>query len=48
MCAGHAAATLIAVLGGSFLSNYISERVVGLTGGVLFLVFAVATVLGVF
>jgi len=46
--AGHAAATVIAVLGGAFLSKYISERVVGLTGGVLFLVFAVATVLGVF
>lgn len=46
--AGHTAATLIAVLGGSILSKYISERVVGLTGGVLFLVFAVATVLGIF
>eukprot|EP00242_Pyramimonas_sp_CCMP2087_P017723 CAMPEP_0198211950 /NCGR_PEP_ID=MMETSP1445-20131203/25435_1 /TAXON_ID=36898 /ORGANISM="Pyramimonas sp., Strain CCMP2087" /LENGTH=365 /DNA_ID=CAMNT_0043886311 /DNA_START=167 /DNA_END=1265 /DNA_ORIENTATION=+ len=43
--AGHALATLIAVLGGSFLSKYISERFVGLLGGGLFLVFAVLTVL---
>jgi putative Ca2+/H+ antiporter (TMEM165/GDT1 family) len=46
--AGHAAATLIAVIGGAVLSDRISEKTVGYVGGVLFLVFAVATVLGLF
>ncbi|KAL5781517.1 hypothetical protein ACOSP7_006546 [Xanthoceras sorbifolium] len=46
--AGHLLATSIAVLGGAFLASYISEKVVGYTGGVLFLVFAAATFLGVF
>jgi len=46
--AAHFAATLIAVLGGAILSKYISEKVVGITGGVLFLVFAVLTLFGVF
>jgi len=46
--AGHAAATIIAVIGGSLLSKYISEKVVGLTGGILFLIFAAATLLGIF
>ena len=45
---GHALATLIAVVGGSLMSERISERTVGITGGVLFLLFAAATVLGVF
>ena len=45
--AGHFLATLIAVIGGSLLSKRISERVVGLTGGSLFLLFAVATLFGV-
>jgi putative Ca2+/H+ antiporter (TMEM165/GDT1 family) len=45
---GHALATLIAVVGGSLLSARISERTVGITGGVLFLIFAAATLLGVF
>ncbi|KAH7573105.1 hypothetical protein JRO89_XS03G0069900 [Xanthoceras sorbifolium] len=44
--AGHLLATSIAVLGGAFLASYISEKVVGYTGGVLFLVFAAATFLG--
>lgn len=44
---GHFLATLIAVVGGSFLSKYISERAIGITGGTLFLVFAVATLFGV-
>ena len=30
----------MAVLGGSFISRYLSERVIGIVGGVLFLVFA--------
>ena len=46
--AGHAGATLLAVLGGGLLSKHISERAVGLTSGMLFLVFAVATLAGVF
>ncbi|KAL8162855.1 hypothetical protein V2J09_014344 [Rumex salicifolius] len=59
---GHFVATSIAVLGGAFLANYISEKLkffdyllkspfsnqVGYTGGVLFLVFAVATFFGIF
>eukprot|EP00959_Pyramimonas_sp_CCMP1952_P125876 2632307-Pyramimonas_sp.AAC.1 len=43
--AGHTLATFIAVIGGAFLAKYISERVVGLIGGGLFIAFAVATVL---
>ncbi|MQM15130.1 hypothetical protein Taro_048071 [Colocasia esculenta] len=46
--AGHLVATSFAVLGGAFLANYISEKLVGYLGGVLFLIFAVATLLGVF
>ncbi|XP_078427717.1 protein PAM71-homolog, chloroplastic isoform X2 [Wolffia australiana] len=46
--AGHLVATSIAVMGGAFLAKYISEKLVGYTGGVLFLVFAAATFLGIF
>ncbi|CAA7390618.1 unnamed protein product [Spirodela intermedia] len=46
--AGHLVATSFAVLGGAFLAKYISEKLVGYLGGVLFLIFAVATLLGVF
>eukprot|EP00268_Persea_americana_P051806 TRINITY_DN574_c3_g1_i1.p1 TRINITY_DN574_c3_g1~~TRINITY_DN574_c3_g1_i1.p1 ORF type:complete len:350 (-),score=62.83 TRINITY_DN574_c3_g1_i1:723-1772(-) len=46
--AGHLVATTVAILGGSFLANYISEKLVGYLGGVLFLLFALATLLGVF
>nr|CAD1820937.1 unnamed protein product [Ananas comosus var. bracteatus] len=46
--AGHLIATSIAILGGAFLANYISEKLVGFLGGVLFLIFAAATLLGVF
>ncbi|PKI48001.1 hypothetical protein CRG98_031594 [Punica granatum] len=45
---GHLLATSFAILGGAFLANYISEKLVGYLGGVLFLVFAVATFFGVF
>jgi putative Ca2+/H+ antiporter (TMEM165/GDT1 family) len=41
--AGHAVATALAVLGGSLVSGWLSEKVIGVTGGVLFLVFAAAT-----
>ena len=44
----HAVATLIAVVGGAVLSKHISEKTVALVGGVLFIVFAVATALGLF
>ncbi|TXG72501.1 hypothetical protein EZV62_001080 [Acer yangbiense] len=44
--AGHLLATLIAIIGGAFLANYISEKLVGYIGGVLFMVFAVATFFG--
>ncbi|KAK8623667.1 hypothetical protein V6N13_065030 [Hibiscus sabdariffa] len=46
--AGHLLATSIAIVGGALLANYISEKLVGYLGGVLFLVFAVATFFGVF
>ncbi|CAA6655382.1 unnamed protein product [Spirodela intermedia] len=46
--AGHLVATSFAVLGGAFLAKYISEKLVGYLGGVLFLIFAAATLLGVF
>ncbi|OUZ99512.1 Uncharacterized protein family UPF0016 [Macleaya cordata] len=46
--AGHLLATLVAIIGGAFLANYISEKLVGYLGGSLFLVFAGATLLGVF
>ncbi|KAF5466195.1 hypothetical protein F2P56_016144 [Juglans regia] len=46
--AGHLIATSMAILGGAFLANYISEKMVGYLGGALFLVFAVATLFGVF
>ncbi|KAM3378770.1 hypothetical protein P3S68_011183 [Capsicum galapagoense] len=46
--AGHLVATSLAILGGTFLANYISEKLVGYLGNVLFLVFVVATLFGVF
>ncbi|XP_027118954.1 protein PAM71-homolog, chloroplastic isoform X1 [Coffea arabica] len=45
---GHLVATSLAILGGAFLANYISEKLVGYLGGALFIVFAVATFFGVF
>jgi len=46
--AGHALATAIAVLGGGLLSRWVSERTLGIVGGVCFLVFAGATAAGAF
>jgi len=45
---GHCMATGLAVLGGSVISEYFSERVIGIVGGVLFLVFALTTLVGLF
>ena len=47
-CFGHGLATGIAVIGGSFISKFTSEKTVGLIGGVLFLIFAATTALGTF
>ncbi|XP_058100312.1 GDT1-like protein 1, chloroplastic [Magnolia sinica] len=43
--AGHAVATLVAVLGGSLLGTFFSEKVIAYVGGSLFLVFAAATLI---
>lgn len=45
---GHGVATLIAVLGGSLLGTYLSEKVIAYTGGILFLIFAATTLLEIF
>lgn len=42
--AGHAAATAIAVVGGAIAGQHVSERTVNAVSGVLFLLFAAATV----
>ncbi|KZV41371.1 hypothetical protein F511_38415 [Dorcoceras hygrometricum] len=46
--AGHGVATLLAVLGGSFLGTYLSEKVIAYIGGTLFLVFAGVTLFEIF
>ncbi|KAF8380127.1 hypothetical protein HHK36_027608 [Tetracentron sinense] len=43
--AGHGVATLLAVLGGSLLGTFLSEKVIAYIGGALFLVFAVVTLI---
>lgn len=44
----HAMATAVAVVGGAVLSKHISEKTVGYVGGALFIVFAAATMFGLF
>ncbi|XP_073315283.1 protein PAM71, chloroplastic [Primulina huaijiensis] len=46
--AGHGVATWLAVLGGSFLGTYLSEKVIAYIGGTLFLVFAAVTLIEIF
>ena len=46
--AGHFLATGTAVIAGSYLSNYLSERGILTLGGVLFLIFAFTTAFGIF
>ncbi|GAB2296753.1 Protein pam71, chloroplastic [Dionaea muscipula] len=43
--AGHGVATLLAVLGGSLLGTFLSEKVIAYTGGGLFLIFAGITLI---
>ncbi|KAI7989174.1 hypothetical protein LOK49_LG13G01082 [Camellia lanceoleosa] len=43
--AGHGVATLLAVLGGSLLGTFLSEKVIAYVGGTLFLVFAAVTLI---
>ena len=46
--AGHFLATGAAVIGGAYLSRFLSERGILIIGGVVFLIFALTTALGVF
>ncbi|XP_017973788.1 PREDICTED: GDT1-like protein 1, chloroplastic [Theobroma cacao] len=43
--AGHGVATLLAVLGGSLLGTFLSEKAIAYIGGTLFLVFAAVTLI---
>lgn len=44
--AAHGLATGIAVIGGAYISKYVSEKVIAYVGGSLFLVFAATTAIG--
>ncbi|XWS38282.1 hypothetical protein CRYUN_Cryun19dG0118300 [Craigia yunnanensis] len=43
--AGHGVATLLAVLGGSLLGTFLSEKAIAYIGGTLFLIFAAVTLI---
>ncbi|EPS61488.1 hypothetical protein M569_13309, partial [Genlisea aurea] len=43
--AGHGIATLLAVVGGSFMGTFLSEKLISYIGGSLFLVFAAVTLI---
>ncbi|KAF6004128.1 hypothetical protein F1559_002178 [Cyanidiococcus yangmingshanensis] len=45
---GHLVASLLAILGGSVLGRYFSERVVAVLSGGFFIIFAIMTLFGVF
>ena len=45
---GHTVATAIAVVGGALAGKYVSEKTVNYISGILFLLFAVATLAGVY
>ena len=45
---GHLVATLIAIAGGAMVSKHLSERVLKMAGGALFLMIGIATLAGVF
>lgn len=47
-CAGHFGAAILAVLCGSFLEQYVSDRLVRIIGGILFVGFGLTTLLGVY
>lgn len=46
--AAHAAATGLAVSGGAVIAKYLSEKIIGIIGGTLFIVFAITTAFGIF
>jgi hypothetical protein len=45
--AGHGMATVLAVLGGLFPSEYVSEKLIAYVGGNLFLVFAASSLINI-
>lgn len=47
-CMGHSLAAMLAVVSGGILEKYITDRVISLTSGVLFIGFGVTTLLGVY
>lgn len=46
--AAHGIATGIAVIGGAYISKYVSEKVIAIIGGTLFIIFAITTAVGIF